>query len=372
MGQEKAMAGGRRTAIGLMSGTAMDGIDAAAIETDGLSVFRRGRWLTIPYPDDLRDALLAVARDAERAERDPLVELTAQVTARNAAAARQLMDEAGIEPAMVAVVGLHGQTILHRPERRFTRQLGDGAALSEVLGIACVSQFRAADVASGGQGAPFAPLYHAALARDIEQPLAVLNLGGVGNVTVVDGDSIVAFDTGPANAMIDDWVRRRTGARYDEGGRLAAAGRVHRDRLERLLGNPYFAAPPPKSLDRNDFPLAVVDGLSTEDGAATLAAFTIASVAEARWHLDPAPRRWLVTGGGRHNPTLMAGLRAALGVAVEPVEAAGWDGDAMEAQAFAYLAVRALDGLPLSLPSTTGVPEPMTGGVVHRPLPRAA
>jgi anhydro-N-acetylmuramic acid kinase len=266
---------------------------------------------------------------------------------------------------------MHGQTILHRPERRFTRQLGRGARLAAALGIQVVSRFRHADVAAGGQGAPLAPLYHKALALGLPAgstgALGVLNLGGVANVTWIDGDGIAAFDTGPASAMIDDWVRRHTGAPYDEGGRIAASGTIDRERLARLLTNPYFDRPPPKSLDRNDFPLDAVEGLSLEDGAATLAAFTIESVAAARLHLATTPRRWLVTGGGRHNGTLMAGLRAALGVPVDPVEAAGWDGDSLEAQAFGFLAVRSLRGLPLSVPTTTGVPEPMTGGVLDRP-----
>jgi anhydro-N-acetylmuramic acid kinase len=370
------MPGARRTAIGLMSGTSMDGVDVAVIETDGDTVFARGAASTTSYTDAVRDALLAVARDPARAEHEPLAELSAAVTDLNAAAVRRLLDEAGLAPEAIDVVGMHGQTILHRPERRFTRQLGDGARLAAALGIPCVNDFRSADVAAGGQGAPFAPLYHAALAKDLPRPLAVLNLGGVGNVTVIEArgpeGTITAFDTGPASAMIDDWVQRHTGARYDEDGRIAASGTVAQDRLAALLANPYFDAPPPKSLDRNDFPMAAVNGLSLADGAATLAAFTVASVAASRRHFAVAPGRWLVTGGGRHNGTLMAGLRQALGVPVDPVEAVGWDGDALEAQAFAFLAVRSLDGLPLSLPTTTGVPRPMTGGVLHRPVSRAA
>jgi anhydro-N-acetylmuramic acid kinase len=366
------MSAARRTAIGLMSGTSMDGVDVAVIETDGDTVFACGAAMTTPYTDAVHDALLAVARDPARAEHEALAELSAAITNLNAAAVLHLLDEAGLTPEAVDVVGMHGQTILHRPERRFTRQLGDGARLAAVLGIPCVDDFRSADVAAGGQGAPLAPLYHAALAKDLPRPLAVLNLGGVGNVTIIEEAAVTAFDTGPASAMIDDWVRRHTGARYDENGRIAASGRVADDRLAALLADPYFDAPPPKSLDRNDFPMTAVDGLSLADGAATLAAFTVASVAASRRHFAAAPRRWLVTGGGRHNATLMEGLRRTLGVPVDPVEAVGWDGDALEAQAFAFLAVRSLDGLPLSLPTTTGVPRPLTGGVLHRPLRGAA
>jgi anhydro-N-acetylmuramic acid kinase len=360
------------TAIGLISGTSMDGVDAALIVTDGERIAARGAWLTLETPPDLRARLLAVAADPERAEHEPLADLEAAVTDLNAAAVRALLATPGArDRGPVAVVGMHGQTILHRPERRFTRQLGDGARLAAALGVPVISRFRHADVAAGGQGAPFAPLYHKALALGLPGgragALGVLNLGGVANITWIDGEAITAFDTGPASAMIDDWVRRHTGAAYDEGGRIAAAGRIDRERLARLLTNPYFDRPPPKSLDRNDFPIDPVEGLSLEDGAATLAAFTIESIAAARRHLASEPRRWLVTGGGRHNDTLMAGLRAALGVPVDPVEAVGWDGDALEAQAFGFLAVRSLQGLPLSLPTTTGVPEPMTGGVLDRP-----
>ncbi len=355
-----------RLALGLISGTSMDGIDAAVIETDGEAVRARRGALTLPYPPALRVELLAIAADPERAESDPLPEVERAVTQANAAAARAALEQAGLAPDDVAVVGLHGQTVLHRPERRFTRQLGDGALLARLLGIDVVAGFRLADVAAGGQGAPLAPLYHAALARDLPQPLAVLNLGGVANVTFLHGATIIAFDTGPASAMIDDWVRRHTGMAFDEDGRIAASGRVDRARLERLLGHAFFRAPPPKSLDRNDFPLAEMDGLNLADGAATLAAFTVASVVASLTHLPARPARWLVTGGGRCNATLMRGLAEGLGVPVEPVEVVGRDGDALEAELFAFLAVRSLRGLPLSLPTTTGVPRPMTGGVLNR------
>ena len=225
-----------------------------------------------------------------------------------------------------------------------------------------VNRFRHADVASGGQGAPLAPVFHQALARDLPRPLAVLNLGGVANVTFIAGDALLAFDTGPASALLDDWVGRHTGAAFDEDGRIARSGTVDTSVLAALLADPFFDRPPPKSLDRNAFPLTAVEALGLADGGATLAAFTVHSVARAREHLPAAPARWLVGGGGRHNAALLDGLRAALGVAVDPVEAVGWDGDALEAQAFGFLAVRSLHGLPLSLPGTTGVPQPMPGG----------
>jgi len=351
------------TAIGLMSGTSADGVDAALIETDGVAVRATGASLTLPYPAALRRALLELMQDPERAEADATLEPA--VTDANAAAVRALLDRAGLSASAIDVVGLHGQTVLHRPATRFTRQLGDGPGLRRAVGIPVVNRFRHADVASGGQGAPLAPMFHQALARELPGPLAMLNLGGVANVTFIMGNVLLAFDTGPASALLDDWVERHTGAAFDEDGRIAGSGIIDAGVLAALLANPFFDRPPPKSLDRNAFSLSAVAGLGLANGAATLAAFTIHSVARAREHLPAAPLRWLVGGGGRHNATMMAGLRTALEAPVDPVEAVGWDGDALEAQAFGFLAVRSLRGLPLSLPGTTGVPWPMPGGELH-------
>jgi anhydro-N-acetylmuramic acid kinase len=359
---------GALLAAGAISGTSMDGIDVALVETDGGEAVAPGPGGTWPYDPALRRELLAVAADPERAARDPLAELDAAVSEAHAGAIAACLRDHGVAARDVGVVGLHGQTILHRPERRFTRQLGSGAAVARILGIDTVDRFRHADVAAGGEGAPFAPLYHRALAARLARPLMVLNLGGVGNVTFIDDDATIAFDTGPASALLDDWVLRRTGRPFDEGGALAASGRVDEGMLARLMDNPYFARRPPKSLDRNDFHrrAAVVEALPAADGAATLAAFTIESAAAALAHVSRAPLRWLVTGGGRRNAHFMRGLAARLGVPVEPVEAVGWDGDLLEAQCFGYLAVRSVRGLPLSLPTTTGVPRPMPGGELHR------
>ncbi len=348
------------TAIGLISGTSADGVDAALIETDGVVVSKTGLSLTLPYPPALRRALLDLMQDPARAEAD--VTLEPAVTDANAAAVRALLDRVGLPASAIDVIGLHGQTVLHRPAARFTRQLGDGPGLHRMLGIPVVNRFRHADVASGGQGAPLAPVFHQALAKRLPGPLAVLNLGGVGNVTFIAGDLLLAFDTGPASALLDDWVGRHTGAAFDEDGRIARSGTVDPGVLASLLADPFFDQTPPKSLDRNAFSLAAVAGLGLTDGAATLAAFTVHSVARARAHLPTMPLRWLVGGGGRHNATLMAGLRTVLAAPVDPVEAVGWDGDALEAQAFGFLAVRSLRGLPLSFPGTTGVPRPMPGG----------
>jgi anhydro-N-acetylmuramic acid kinase len=349
------MSGRLYRAIGLMSGTSLDGVDAAFIETDGEGRVVAGPALTRPYDEGFRGRLRAVLGG-----QGAVAEVERELTIVHAEAVEALVTEHGIAP--VDVVGFHGHTILHRPDQHRTWQIGDGALLASLTGAAVVADFRSADVAAGGEGAPLAPLYHAALASALEKPLAVLNLGGVGNVTWIGEDEILAFDTGPANALIDDWAQAHTGEACDRDGALARSGRVDQGHLGRFLAHPFFARRPPKSLDRNDFARFVPHGLGPADGAATLTAMTAASVARALEHLPDPPRRWLVTGGGRHNPVLMAELARRLGAPVEAVEQAGWDGDALEAQAFAYLAVRSLEGLPLSLPRTTGVSTPMTGG----------
>ncbi len=351
-----------QTVVGLMSGTSMDGIDAALVRTDGIDRVEPVAFLSTPYGNGFRGrqrACLGGKGDVADVERD--------LTEAHAAAVLRLLAEAGVPARAVDLIGFHGHTILHAPEERRTWQIGNGALLAQRTGIAVVDDFRTADVASGGQGAPLAPLYHRALASGLPKPLAVLNLGGVGNVTWIGqgDDDVVACDTGPANALLDDWVLAKTGARYDEGGRLARTGRVHALALTELLDNPYFDRPAPKSLDRDAFDPAPVRDLSPEDGAATLTAFTAFAVERALPHLPAPPARWLVTGGGRHNATLMEMLADRLRAPVEPVESVGWDGDALEAQAFAYLAVRSRLGLPLSLPTTTGVPAPVTGGRFH-------
>lgn len=363
------LASERLTAIGVISGTSMDAIDVALVTSDGRDEVAFGPASSYPYRDATRRDLQAVIADAERASAAPLAELEAAVTVDHLAAIERFAAEKAVDLTTVDLVGLHGQTVYHRPERRFTRQLIDGQAVADALGIPAVDRFRHADVEAGGEGAPFAPLYHRALAQGLEQPVMVLNLGGVANVTWIDGEEVVAFDTGPASAILDDFVWRRLGRPYDEGGALAASGRVHDDLVAGFMANPFFARKPPKSLDRNDFHrrAQVVEALSDADGAATLAAFTVESLVAALDHVPRAARRWLVGGGGRLNRHLMARLSQRLGVPVEPVEAAGWDGDALEAQLFGYLAIRSVKGLPLSLPSTTGVPRPMPGGRLHRP-----
>jgi anhydro-N-acetylmuramic acid kinase len=365
-------------AIGLMSGTSQDGVDVALIETDGDIITRFGATAYRSYATAeralIRSATAAAANIAERTARPAIVaEAEAAVNEAHVEAVRTFLAANSIRPQDVAVIGFHGQTVLHRPERRLTIQIGDGRVLAEQLGIPVVYDFRAADVAAGGEGAPFAPMYHRALARRLgfEPPVAVLNIGGVANVTFIDGDDLIACDTGPGNALLDDFVRLRTGKPLDTDGQIAQAGRVDQEAIAQLLKHPFFAKPPPKSLDRNDFRGWVgtaFDTRSVEDGAATLTALTAVSVARIVPLLPRVPKNWLVSGGGARNPTLMRTLTERLAPArVQTADDAGWSIDALEAQAFAYLAVRSLRGLPISLPTTTGVPHPLCGGVLAEP-----
>ncbi|MDB5714379.1 MAG: anhydro-N-acetylmuramic acid kinase [Sphingomonadales bacterium] len=357
--------------IGLMSGTSLDGIDAALIETDGEGLVRPIAFRCEEWSDSARAELSDASRQAltfERPRASPaLVEAGALIDRMHVMAVRKLMAQAGVTADQVGVIGYHGQTVAHRPDRGWTWQIGDGAVLADSLKITTVSDFRSNDVAHGGQGAPLLPVYHRALVAALPKPVAILNLGGVANITWIgDSDAIVAFDTGPANSLIDDWVAAETGARFDEGGALAGAGHVNETVLAAMLDNPFFDEAPPKSLDRSDFSIQPVRGLSAADGAATLAAFTAETVALALRLLPTRPTRMIVAGGGRHNPVLMAMLSQRSGVNVEPIEALGANGDATEAEGFAYMAVRTLAGLPISFPGTTGCAEPLSGGVVHR------
>jgi anhydro-N-acetylmuramic acid kinase len=348
-------------ALGLMSGTSLDGVDAAIVETDGEDRVTLGPCLTVPYDDALRGRLRAVLGEPEAAR-----SVEPDLTDAHAAAVRQLLDAHGLKASDIDVVGFHGQTVLHRPEQRRTWQIGDGARLARRAAIRVVNDFRTADVSAGGQGAPLVPVYHRALAARLAKPLAVVNIGGVANVTWIGADgTLLAFDTGPGNALIDDWTQQHTGRRLDAGGGFASVGRADTAVLDRLLAHPFFAQLPPKSLDRNDFASAAVAGLSPNDGARTLTAFTARAIARAQAHFPSPPTRWLICGGGRHNAVLMAELAGAVSEPVQPVEAVGWRGDSLEAEAFGYLAVRVLKGLPTSFPSTTGAPQPICGGQAH-------
>jgi anhydro-N-acetylmuramic acid kinase len=360
-------------ALGLMSGTSMDGIDVALIETDGDYELKRGHAATYPYSGAFRAQLADALKDAaalkHRDERPGRLRLLEQyLTELHAEAVTHYLKDHRIAPESIDVIGFHGHTVLHKPEARLTVQLGDGPLLAELTACDVVYDLRAADVAAGGQGAPMAPVYHRALARRIEaRPLAFLNIGGVANVTWIGEDGrLIAFDTGPGNAMIDDWVMSRLSKPHDEDGALAALGSVHQDCVAEYLCHPHFSAPLPKSLDRNAFSLAPLAALSTEDGAATLTAFTAESISRSRSQMPEEPKLWVVGGGGRKNKTLMSMIAGRVENAVVPADAVGVDGDSIEAEAWAYLAVRSLNGAVVSFPGTTGVPRLMSGGLVAK------
>ena len=361
-------------AIGLMSGTSMDGVDVALVDTDGEAQLSFGPAGSFPYSDAdralLRGALAEGATLEDRTARPGVLAVAEKmVTDRHAEAVETFLADNAIDPASVSVVGFHGQTVLHRPKDRLSIQLGDGPALAERLRIDVVHDFRAADMAAGGQGAPIVPVFHRALvaAAGFKGPVALLNIGGVANVTYIEeGLEPIACDTGPGNALIDDLMLQRTGAPIDRHGGTAARGRVNEAALLRLLAHPFFEDSPPKSLDRNAFSPKAISNLSTEDAAATLTAFSAASVLRLFPHLPREPELLVVCGGGARNPILVRELVLRLPCKVTTADVVGWSADFLEAQAFAYLAARVLEGLPLTYPTTTGVPTPTGGGVIAR------
>jgi anhydro-N-acetylmuramic acid kinase len=362
-------------AIGLMSGTSMDGVDVALIDTDGEGRISFGPQASFAYEEAdrvlLRGALDDAAAMHDRAARPGrLGAAEAMITARHASAVEQFLAAHDVSRQSIDLIGFHGQTVLHRPDAHLTVQIGDGAALARRLGIKVASDFRAADVAAGGQGAPLVPVYHRALvARDgLEGPVVVINIGGVANLTYVAEDADpIACDTGPGNALLDDLMLARTGVPFDRDGATAATGQVDAAALHRLLDHPYFDLPAPKSLDRNAFSRAPVDHLSTEDAAATLVAFTAETIARATRQTPGVPRLAVVCGGGGRNLVLMRELAARLACPLESADALGWSVEAMEAQAFAYLAVRQARALPITFPGTTGVAKPLPGGRMSLP-----
>lgn len=355
-----------------MSGTSRDGIDAALIETDGEGANKAITFHAMPYQEGFRIRLAEACRRAMAMDKpgfEPLLHsVEEELTELHVEAVSDLLARSGHMADDISVIGFHGHTVAHRPEWRWTWQIGDGRALAGAFGIPVVSDLRSADVAAGGQGAPLLPVYHRALANDLAKPVAILNLGGVANITAIatDGD-ITAFDTGMASGLIDNWMRTHSDCNFDENGATAARGRIDEARLAQMLADFWFDLPPPKSIDREAFSIDAARGLSLEDGAATLTAFTARAVARGLDHLAERPTSIFVAGGGRHNATLMKMLGNYTGATVRPVDHLGWDGDALEAQGFAYMAVRRLKGLPISFPRTTGVPRPMTGGVLHAP-----
>jgi anhydro-N-acetylmuramic acid kinase len=367
-------------AIGLMSGTSMDGIDVAALKSDGETIAAIGPGLSVPYPAAFRRKLetaLETAKSIGQREERPggLAEIETEITERHAEAVRAFLASAPVEWKKPELVGFHGQTVLHRPQIGLTVQLGDGPMLARRTGLPVVYDMRANDMALGGQGAPLVPAYHAALARSLppalagRYPVVFVNIGGISNITFVPvaGDP-VAFDTGPGNTLIDQWVSGHGGVPFDADGAIAAEGQVVGTVVRRYLENPFFGRSGPKSLDRNDFTLDAAGGLELADGARTLAAVTAEAILQAVEHLPERPKLWILCGGGRRNPHIVADMKAGAGDAeVVLAEDAGWRGDFTEAEAWAFLAVRSRRALPLTWPTTTGCREPATGGVLAEP-----
>jgi anhydro-N-acetylmuramic acid kinase len=361
------------SALGLMSGTSLDGIDVALIKTDGEQIVHQGPSKTYPYEPDQRAMLREAIAEAKsltdrRARPGSLAAIEWALTDWHALAVESFREEFGLTDSEIDVIGFHGQTVIHRPEIRLTVQLGDGPLLARRLNKPVIYDLRAADVEAGGQGAPLVPVYHRALAASLpERPIAFVNIGGVANITWIGEDGeLIAFDTGPGNALINDWVQKHTGESQDTDGCLASKGKVSERVVELALQNPFFDLPPPKSLDRNTFADLPLEGLSLEDGAATLLDFTVASLMLSHDWFPKPPRRIIVCGGGRHNATLMSRLPGRPNV-IQTAEEVGFNGDSIEAEAWAYLAVRSQRRLPITWPMTTKAPKPLTGGVLAPP-----
>ena len=362
-------AGAAIWALGMMSGTSLDGVDAAMIRSDGVSIFEFGPADYRPYTPAER-ALLRAALGKWQGE-------------DGVAGAAEVVEGAHVELASrftgAEVVGFHGQTLAHDPMHGRTHQAGDGALMARALRLPVVWDFRSADVAMGGQGAPLVPYFHHACARyaGLDAPLAMLNLGGVGNITYIDPrvddpcaqGAVLAFDTGPANAPINDIMQARRGLAQDMGGALALMGQVDQPLVDAFMAHSFFARLPPKSLDRNDFAeaFAALRSLPDADAVATATAIAAASVAASLQHFPAPPDQILVAGGGRHNVALMGMLKNAVNIPVNPIETIGLNGDMLEAQAFGYLALRVIYGLPTSGPSTTGAPAFVSGGLIGKP-----
>lgn len=367
-----------KTAIGLMSGTSMDGIDVALIQTDGRDHVVCGDSLTLDYSPADRRVIEQALEDAKAIEKREdrlgcLNEVEQLITIRHGEAVNHFLQRAGLSPQDVDVVGFHGQTVLHRPDDGVTVQLGLGDELAKITGIDVVYDMRAADMVAGGQGAPLVPVFHQALAQQMEVswPLVFVNIGGISNITYVnDKGELVAFDTGPGNALIDQWVSSQGGIPFDQGGKIASEGRIILALADEYLAASFFDKPAPKSLDRNDFEPLKDGVVELSDGARTLAHVTAASIFKSIEHLPEMPKTWVVCGGGRLNDTIMNDMRNMAdvdGAKVLLSEEVDLSGDMLEAQAFAYLAVRSLAGLPLTFPSTTGCKEPVSGGVLAKP-----
>lgn len=355
------------TVIGLMSGTSLDGIDAALIKTDGYDIIEPIGFITTPYSKELQDKL----RDClgKKEDSDGFIAATErEMTRAHTEAVTALLTKHNLTAADIDAIGFHGHTIHHEPDHHFTWQIGDGELLATETEVDVICDLRKNDVNNGGQGAPLMPLYQAARLRNakIDIPVAILNIGGVSNITYIGTDgTLIAFDTGPGNALLNDWVKEQTGEEFDQDGLYAAQGQVDNTLLAKWLTHDYFDKAPPKSLDRDEWQTEGLKALLMEDGAATLTAFTVHAIAKSAEHLPAAPKHIYVTGGGRHNLHMMNELAAKTGIRTRPVEDLNWSGDSLEAEGFAYFAVRSLLGEPITFPSTTGCPKPLSGGTHH-------
>lgn len=376
-------------AIGLMSGTSMDGIDVALLRTNGKNKLERGPAATYAYKAGLRRKIEKGLEDAKAIRRrsdrpGKLAKLETELTLRHAEAVHSFLSENHLRLSDIDLIGFHGQTVLHRPAEGLTVQLGDCQLLADETGLRVIGDLRARDMEHGGQGAPLVPVYHRALARNLKGelaekwPVAFVNIGGIANISWISSQGgLVAFDTGPGNVLIDQWVHEHAGIPFDQGAAIASEGHVVAAIAKEYRDAPYFGKPGPKSLDRNDFKPLQANKASLEDGARTLAYVTAASIANARQHLPVAPKLWVLCGGGSKNPAIVDDLREILDAREAPgsenetsvicAEDAGFDADAVEAEAWAYLAVRSVRGLKITWPHTTGTRKPVTGGYTFDP-----
>jgi anhydro-N-acetylmuramic acid kinase len=355
------------TAMGIMSGPSLDGVEASLIITDGIDVFEKGSSISRKYPEEVKTLIRSVYGRHIGEDEDGLLSKAEEVVTNfHIKIAQELIEYSTLEAEDIDVIGMHGQTILHKPNEGITVQLGDGKKVANALGIDVISRLRNVDIAGGGQGAPLMPVFHEAITKQAEKPLAFLNIGGIAYVTWIGGSGeLVSYDTGPGNMLIDDWAKKHTGVAMDENGDMAVRGTVNEKTLEKMLKLDYFQAPPPKSAGRSMFSELIeqVEGMSADDGAATLTALTVESIKRgAIKHMPEMPVKWIVSGGGTKNPTMMRMLRNTLETEVTSTSKKGWDAEYMEAQAVAFLAVRSIFGLPITYPSTTGVRQPSSGG----------
>lgn len=350
-------------ALGAMSGTSVDGVDIAIIETDGITTKSLHPSITFSYPHAFQEKIKALFHKGSADRATDIKEFKVKKMAKEIAnahteAINAYLNKYEIDKSTIDVVGIHGQTIGHDPDNGYTCQICDGQEVANQTDIPVINDFRIDDVNAGGQGAPLVPIYHRAMLRSLNQPfpIAVVNIGGVANITWIGENEhdLLGFDTGPGNAPIDDWMLLKVGRSFDMDGKFAAKGAINETILHQMLDHPYFNQTPPKSLDRQDFTFHPVQDLSTEDGAATLTALTAQTIAQSIQHLPAAPKKWIITGGGRHNKTLMKMLAEKINAPVETTEDINLDGDGIEAQAFAFFAVRKLLNLPITFPGTTG------------------